>query len=227
MSLTRVFYDPFTEFDRLFDDAFNERFRTTEGGVLARRRDRVFPKMDLHENPETKTVTATMELPGLNSEDIATEVQGNRLTVSGETKRSENHEKGTYSMQERSYGKFSRTVQIPHGMKVEEVQAKMESGVLTVTFPKTAADQNPSGSTLHERSYAHTLYSISVINCLFTISTGKFEFTVLVVKVAYQWCSLRGVTLSEDICGVNFCKLTSAKIIYLRNSFMGVQIFSG
>jgi HSP20 family protein len=47
MSLTRVYYDPFTEFDRLFDDAFNERFppsTTTEGSALARRRDRAFPK---------------------------------------------------------------------------------------------------------------------------------------------------------------------------------------
>ena len=49
MSLTRVLYDPFTEFDRLFDDAFNARFRpstTTEGSAsaLAQQRDRVFPK---------------------------------------------------------------------------------------------------------------------------------------------------------------------------------------
>ena len=65
-----------------------------------------------------KMVTATMELPGLKSEDIAIEVQGNRLTVSGETKRSENYEKGTCSVQERSYGKFSRSIQIPHGIKV-------------------------------------------------------------------------------------------------------------
>ncbi|OJA20986.1 hypothetical protein AZE42_13991, partial [Rhizopogon vesiculosus] len=67
MSLARVFYDPFTEFDRLFDDAFNARFRrpstTTEGSAIAQRHDRAFPKMDLHENPETKIVTATMELP--------------------------------------------------------------------------------------------------------------------------------------------------------------------
>jgi HSP20 family protein len=28
-------------------------------------------------------------------------------------------------------------------VQVEEVQAKMENGVLTVTFPKTAADQQP------------------------------------------------------------------------------------
>jgi HSP20 family protein len=89
--------------------------------------------MDLHENPETRTVTATMELPGLNSEDIAIEVQGNHLAVSGETKRLENHEKGTYAMQERSYGKFSRTVQIPHGIKVSRlVQTSYEFPCLTI-----------------------------------------------------------------------------------------------
>ena len=75
-------------------------------------------RMDLHENTEAKTVTATMELPGLKSEDIAIEVQGNHLTVSGETKRSENYEKGAYAVQERSYGKFSRSIQIPQGIKV-------------------------------------------------------------------------------------------------------------
>jgi HSP20 family protein len=38
--------------------------------------------MDLHENPETKTVTATFELPGVKFEDVTVEVQGNHLTVS-------------------------------------------------------------------------------------------------------------------------------------------------
>ena len=47
MSLTRVLYDPFAEFDRLFDDAFNARFRpstTNVGSAIAQRRDRAFPK---------------------------------------------------------------------------------------------------------------------------------------------------------------------------------------
>jgi len=153
MSLTRVFYDPFTEFDRLFDDAFNARFRpspTAEGNAttLARQRNGVFPKMDLHDNLETQTVTVTMELPGLKSEDIAIEVHGNRLAVSGETKRAQNHEKGAYAVQERSYGKFSRTIQIPQGIKVEEVNAKTEDGVLTITFPKAALDQQPKRVTI-------------------------------------------------------------------------------
>jgi len=74
--------------------------------------------MDLHENPETKTMTATFELPGLKSEDVAVEVQGNRLTISGESKRSENYDKAGYAVQERSYGKFSRSLRIPQGIKV-------------------------------------------------------------------------------------------------------------
>jgi HSP20 family protein len=48
MSLLRTFYDPFTEFDKLFDDAFNARFHpspTIEGNTaLTHRRDRAFPR---------------------------------------------------------------------------------------------------------------------------------------------------------------------------------------
>ncbi|KAG2031908.1 small heat shock protein [Suillus americanus] len=147
MSLVRTFYDPFTEFESLFDDAFNARFRplsTADGNpALTRRRDQVFPRMDLHENAETKTVTATFELPGIKQQDVNVEVHGNRLTISGESKRSENFEKGGYALQERSYGKFSRTLQIPQGIKAEDVHAKMENGLLTLRFPKAGPDQQP------------------------------------------------------------------------------------
>ncbi|KAG1816214.1 HSP20-like chaperone [Suillus variegatus] len=147
MSLVRTFYDPFTEFDKLFDDAFNARFHpspTIEGNTtLTHRRDRAFPKMDLHENAETKTVTATFELPGMKQQDVNVEVHGNRLTISGESKCLDNYNKGSYVVQERSHGKFSRTLQIPQGIKAEDVHAKMENGVLTVSFPKAGPDQQP------------------------------------------------------------------------------------
>ncbi|KAG1869851.1 HSP20-like chaperone [Suillus tomentosus] len=156
MSLVRTFYDPFTEFDKLFDDAFNARFHsspTIEGNTtLTHRRDRAFPsyvvdsyqhRMDLHENSETKTVTATFELPGIKQQDVNVEVHGNRLTISGESKRSDNYNKDSCVVQERSYGKFSRTLQIPQGIKAEDVHAKMENGVLTVSFSKVGPDQQP------------------------------------------------------------------------------------
>ncbi|KAG1790585.1 small heat shock protein [Suillus plorans] len=135
MSLVRTFYDPFTEFDKLFDDAFNARFHssptTIEGNTaLTHRRGWAFPRMDLHENSETKT-------------DVNVEVHGNRLTISGESKCSDNYNKDSYVVQERSYGKFSRTLQIPQGIKAEDVHAEMENGVLTVSFPKAGPDQQP------------------------------------------------------------------------------------
>ncbi|KAG2111234.1 HSP20-like chaperone [Suillus discolor] len=142
MSLVRTFYDPFTEFDKLFDDAFNARFHpspTIEGNTtLTHRCDRAFPRMDLHENAETKTVTATFELPGIKQQDVNVEVHGNRLTISGESKCSDDYNKGSYVVQERS-----RILQIPQGIKAEDVHAKMENGVLTVSFPKAGPDQQP------------------------------------------------------------------------------------
>ncbi|KAG2742192.1 small heat shock protein [Suillus brevipes Sb2] len=147
MSLVHTFYSPSAEFDKLFDDAFNARLspssNTEYNTALTHRRDRVFPRMDLHENPETKTVTATFELPGLKQQDVNVEVHGNRLSISGESKRSENFDKGGYVVQERTYGKFSRTLQIPQGIRAEDIRATMENGVLTVSFPKAGPDQQP------------------------------------------------------------------------------------
>lgn len=152
MSLVHTFYSPSADFDKLFDDAFNARLHpsanTEYNTTLTHRRDRAFPRMDLHENAETKTVTATFELPGLIQQDVNVEVHGNRLTISGESKRSENFDKGGYVVQERTYGKFSRTLQIPQGIRAEDIRATMENGVLTVSFPKAGPDQQPQRVTI-------------------------------------------------------------------------------
>jgi HSP20 family protein len=43
--------------------------------------------MDIHEDAKNNAVTVSFELPGLKKEDVAIELQNNRLTISGETKR--------------------------------------------------------------------------------------------------------------------------------------------
>ncbi|KAI9571588.1 small heat shock protein [Boletus coccyginus] len=98
------------------------------------------PRMDVHESKDASTVTATFELPGMKSNDVNIDVHQNRLTVAGEAKQSHSHEEG-YVVRERSYGKFSRMLQLPSGIKPDDVRAKMENGVLTVTFPKTTSRQ--------------------------------------------------------------------------------------
>lgn len=74
--------------------------------------------MDLHENAESNTVTATFELPGIKKEDVQIETQPGRLRVAADCKMSEEHEKAGYAIRERRFGKYSRTLQIPQGVKV-------------------------------------------------------------------------------------------------------------
>jgi len=146
MSLMSFYYDPFTEFDRLFDDAFSSRFRPasalTEGGRETR--EAAFrPRMDLHEDPESNTVAAVFDLPGLKQEDVRVDIHSDRLTISGEKQVDQKRDEAGYSVRERAYGKFTRTLILPQGTKPEDVKAKMENGVLTVCFPKAQPQQQP------------------------------------------------------------------------------------
>ena len=105
-------------------------------------------------------MTATFELPGFTSEGVAIDIHQNRLTVSGESTTSDSEEGRDYVVRERRSGKFSRMLQLPFGTKVslwsafslvvgtltqrvqpDDVKAKMENGVLTITFPKTSPEQ--------------------------------------------------------------------------------------
>ncbi|KAI9571732.1 HSP20-like chaperone [Boletus coccyginus] len=98
-------------------------------------------RLDLYEPKDSNTVIATFELPGLTSDCVAIDVHQNRLTVSGQSVASDSEEGKSYVVRERRSGKFSRTLQLPFGTKPEDVKAKMENGILTVTFPKTSPEE--------------------------------------------------------------------------------------
>jgi HSP20 family protein len=104
--------------------------------------------MDLHEDAEKNLVTATFELPGLKKEEISIDVHNGRLTVSAESKLSSEHDENGYAVRERRFGRLSRTLQLPQGLKEEEIKASVEDGVLTVTFPKTTPELAPKKITI-------------------------------------------------------------------------------
>ncbi|KAI0742747.1 small heat shock protein [Daedaleopsis nitida] len=149
MSLT-LFTEPFytlADFDRLFDEAFNARSsgpRTvSEGGQLQNTSRVMRPRMDLHEDREKNVVTATFELPGLAKENVQLDVKDNVLTVSGESSVSSEHNEKGYAVRERRFGKFSRSLPLPQGVKPEEIKASMANGVLTIAFPRTTPEMAP------------------------------------------------------------------------------------
>ena len=74
--------------------------------------------MDVHEDKEKNLVTATFELPGLTKENVDIDVHNNVLTVSGESKVSSERDENGYAVRERRFGKFSRSLPLPQGVKV-------------------------------------------------------------------------------------------------------------
>ncbi|KAK0470245.1 HSP20-like chaperone [Desarmillaria tabescens] len=141
------FHEPFYNFDRLF-----EAFTRPAGQLLQATQDTAMsilrPIMDLHEDITNNTVTATLELPGLKKEDVHIDVHGGRLTISGERKFSSEREDNGYAVRERKYGKFSRILRVPQGVKENEIKASLADGLLTVTFPKAAPETTPTKITI-------------------------------------------------------------------------------
>jgi len=72
----------------------------------------------VHYDKDTNDVNVTFELPGLQKEDVSIDVRNNVLTVSGEDKTSLERSEGGYVIRERRYGKFSRSLSLPQGLKV-------------------------------------------------------------------------------------------------------------
>ena len=92
-------------------------------------------RMDWKENPEAHVIKA--DLPGLRKEEVKVEVEDGRvLQISGERSREQEESGDKWHRVERSSGRFMRRFRLPENAKMEEIQAKMENGVLTVVVPK-------------------------------------------------------------------------------------------
>jgi HSP20 family protein len=133
--VTRPLSNPFSalqqEIGRLFE-GFSRGF----SGFPARE---VMPSMDLSETD--KEIEITAELPGLEEKDIQLNVADNVLTIRGEKKNEREETKKDYRLVERSYGSFTRAVQLPDGVNADSIKAVMSKGVLKVTVPKPAPAQ--------------------------------------------------------------------------------------
>lgn len=123
----------------LFDEMwgmFNELDRNTPGQRATRPApvSQMAAACDLSETAEGYLLT--FDLPGLKREDINIDVTGRRLVVSGERRWEDEQNKTNYFRRERSYGKFSRSFELPDGTNVNAIEATYENGVLQLAVPK-------------------------------------------------------------------------------------------
>ncbi|KAF3954245.1 hypothetical protein CMV_020389 [Castanea mollissima] len=92
-------------------------------------------RIDWKETPEAHMLKA--DLPGLKKEEVKVEVEDDRVVrISGERKIEKEDKNDTWHRVERSGGKFVRSFRLPENVKMDQIKAAMENGVLTVTAPK-------------------------------------------------------------------------------------------
>jgi HSP20 family protein len=76
-------------------------------------------------------------VPGVKPEDVEITIEGDTLTVKGEFPAP--IENVNYLMQERSYGRFARTVVFNVPVQADKAEANFTNGVLTISVPKAEA----------------------------------------------------------------------------------------
>ena len=127
-------WDPFgnlaevrAEMNHLLDPALR-----AHGGLAA---GAFAPALDVVEEKDSFLVKA--DLPGLSKEYVSVSIQDNYLTLKGEPKHEVEQKESNFYHQERVYGQFVRTVELPARVEVSKVTANFKDGVLHVTLPKS------------------------------------------------------------------------------------------
>lgn len=81
------------------------------------------------------------DLPGIKPEEVKITVEDDVLTVSGEHTEESEEERDNYMRRERRFGSFSRSMNLPAGVKAEDIESTTADGVLEVTIPLPMAEE--------------------------------------------------------------------------------------
>ena len=125
--------DPMTEVQRLQ----REMNRLFSGATEIYAHD--FPAVNVWRGETGAIMTA--ELPGIDAAKLDISVVGDSLTLSGNREFETLKEGESYHRQERAYGRFARTLQLPFHVDAAKVEAKYEKGVLQITLPRVEAEK--------------------------------------------------------------------------------------
>jgi HSP20 family protein len=128
MALVR--WRPMNELDdmsRLFDEMWRRSARSSGTNW--------YPAIDVTENENEYKIVA--ELPGMTKDDVKISVTDNIVTIRGEKKAQAEEKNENWHQVERTYGVFERSFTLGTSVNPSGVKARFESGVLTVTLPKS------------------------------------------------------------------------------------------
>lgn len=92
------------------------------------------PEADIQESQEAYLVT--LEIPGVQKEDVSIALKEDILSIKGEKKKSETEEKVTTLSSERRYGAFEKQFTVPRAIQADAIKADYANGILNLRIPK-------------------------------------------------------------------------------------------
>ena len=137
--------------ENLFDDFFSDSF----GMMAPQGRDPLYGKhaknlmkTDVRETEDSYELD--IDLPGFKKDEVSVELKNGCLTIQAAKglDKEETDKKGKYIRQERYAGACSRSFYVGEAVEPEDVSAKFEDGILTVSVPKNAKKQLPKSSSI-------------------------------------------------------------------------------
>ena len=123
-------------FDEFMKDPFDEMKRLTKDADP--RTASLMLRTDIKEVGDSYEME--MDLPGYKKEDLSLGLKNGVLTVTA-VRKSENENKdenGRYIRRERYYGSCTRSFYVGKNLHQDDIKARFENGVLSLTFPKNA-----------------------------------------------------------------------------------------
>jgi HSP20 family protein len=97
------------------------------------------PEVDVEEHEDRYALT--LDVPGVQKDDLKVEVEDRILRISGERKKAE-HPDAKHTTWGRSYGTFTRAFSLPDDVDTESLEALHKDGVLRIEVKKTKENRS-------------------------------------------------------------------------------------
>jgi HSP20 family protein len=92
------------------------------------------PALDISERKDAYLVT--VELPGVEADDLEITMEDGLLTIQGERHFAHDSSEQQFHRVERRYGAFRRSITLPAQVQAEQIEASFDNGVLQILVPK-------------------------------------------------------------------------------------------
>ena len=92
------------------------------------------PALDISERKDAYLVT--VELPGVEAEDLDITMEDGLLTIKGERQFTSESSEQQFHRVERRYGAFQRSITLPAQVQADHIEATFDNGVLQIVVPK-------------------------------------------------------------------------------------------